>query len=131
MYRTMLLRFEIRVECRLNHLSISFRLGRVLLEGGVSLKFRKNRKNRKKSTIRTDSGDRETYFGTIYLGRNFLKILGAEFFFEFSKIFLLLIPEVPDMIRVHSLEFWSDHFRSEIAIFSRSVGDSLVSQAML
>jgi len=92
-YRTMLLRFEIRVECRLNHLSISFRLGRVLLGGGVSLKFRKNRKNRKKSTIRTDSGGRETYFGPVNIFvKKYLKIVenisgGLEFFWNFRKFF--------------------------------------------
>jgi len=38
-HRAMLLHFERRVECRLNHLSISFRSGSVFLEGGVSMKF--------------------------------------------------------------------------------------------
>jgi len=93
MYRAMLLRFEIRVECRLNHLSISFRSGCVLLEGAVSVKFRKNRKNRKKSTIRIDSGGRETYFGPVNIFvKKYLKIGenisgDLEFFWNFRKFF--------------------------------------------
>jgi len=35
MSETMLLHFERHIECRLNHLSISFRSGSVLLEGDV------------------------------------------------------------------------------------------------
>jgi len=70
----MLLHYKRRIDCHSNHVSICFRSGCVLLEGGVSAKFFKALLNRKKSIISIDSGGRETYFGPINLGQNFLKI---------------------------------------------------------
>jgi len=69
----------------------SFRL--CTLGGGVSVKFRKNRKNRKKSTIRIDAGGRETYFGPVNIFvKKYMKIDenisgDLEFFWNFRKFF--------------------------------------------
>jgi len=41
MTQAMLLNFKKRVECRLNHLSIPFRLGYALMEGEIFSKFSK------------------------------------------------------------------------------------------
>jgi len=84
----MLLHYKRRVECHSNHVSISFRSGCVLLEGGVSAKFFKALLNRKKSIISIDSGGRETYFGPINLGQNFLKIFEFVYFRIFENFFI-------------------------------------------